>query len=539
MIALVPLLVLAVPVLLLACAVPIYTDEIVWKILQARYFLDHGLVNNGFPQCGPSFLVPPPLTHLPARVLDAWLYQDLSHPLKLRVLGVLAALALGALAFLLIRGVVRPVPSRTTTLAIILAFWGIGLVPLLSVLNRPEGPILLGVVGLALAAIVMRRATPPRLLRRPTTRLVLFLLVVVVLLGTHPKTLFLVPVFLVAGFFLLPSWTHRVVALVVVLTTCAQTVAFGDQRYHCPNDPWTANKLAEVTLKLSDAWQRPNVFARQAWQNLRSTPKYFEHVVLRGFYMAGWLPDHPRIAEVDDLGARTIYAQVVLVGLGVVVVLAGTLGSLVRARRLSEAHALLLALAPTLVAQVAYQSYKQAYDAEFLLILGGVAIVLGWPADAARRWRRPLQMLFALFTLTTLCNEGRLLYHFGHFATHEWLAGGNLAGNYEGTISGFHYDRVNAQVLAAARACDIDVATHPQFVLTDDLTYPALGRTATYPLHTMGVYWWGQGIPDLYQFLKALKSEGMVVRCRSIPPELQAKARKQADGLCCLPRFPS
>src|SRR4249920_795340 len=107
MVALGPLLAVALPVLLVACTVPIYSDEIVWKIMQARYFLDHGLVTNAFPQCGPSFLLPPPLTHLPARILDAALYQDLSHPLKLRVLGVLGAGALLALFYRTIRAVVR------------------------------------------------------------------------------------------------------------------------------------------------------------------------------------------------------------------------------------------------------------------------------------------------------------------------------------------------------------------------------------------------------------------------------------------------
>jgi hypothetical protein len=71
---------------------------------------------------------------------------------------------------------------------------------------------------------------------------------------------------------------------------------------------------------------------------------------------------------------------------------------------------------------------------------------------------RPLRVILAFLTLTTLASEGRLLYHFGPWATHEWLAGGNLPGLVEGTISGFHYDRVNAEVLETARLCGIDVA---------------------------------------------------------------------------------
>jgi hypothetical protein len=79
--------------------------------MHARYLLDHGLATNAFPQCGPSFLVPVPLTHVPAALLDALLYQDLSRPLKLRVLGVVGSIVLLALAVALFRTVAPRVRS--------------------------------------------------------------------------------------------------------------------------------------------------------------------------------------------------------------------------------------------------------------------------------------------------------------------------------------------------------------------------------------------------------------------------------------------
>ncbi len=273
----------------------------------------------------------------------------------------------------------------------------------------------------------------------------------------------------------------------------------------------------------------------QAIANVRNVPQYFGHLVFKGQYMAGWLPEHPRLPVIDDVGDLLVYVAIALVFGGMALALGSAIRRWARDRRLAPAPALLVALVPTLLALVTYQSHKNAYDGAFLLTLGGLGIVLGWPPNAAPRRRRPLRVILAFLTLTTLASEGRLLYHFGPWATHEWLAGGNLPGLVEGTISGFHYDRVNAEVLETARLCGIDVAERPKFVLVDDLTYPALSRT-TYPLHTMGVSWWGVGISDQYEFLQAFGSEGVVVRCRSITIDLQDRARRRGD-LCCLPSF--
>jgi hypothetical protein len=433
-----------------------------------------------------------------------------------------------------IRTVVRPTPRRSTALAIVAVFSGLGLMPFLLVMNRPELTIQLGVAALVLGAVVVRRA-PPRWLRSEGVRLVCYLLLIVVLLGAHPKTLVFAPLFVVTGALWLRGWAPRMVALAVLLATAAQTHVFASERYACPNDAWTAGKLAEVAVPVSAAWRAPAAFVRQARENLFATPRYFGHLGFKGNYMAGWLPDHARLARLDDVGDGCVYAAIGLLGLGVAAAFAHALWVLARERRLDPARGLALVLVSSLAAQIALQGHKNAYDGALLITLGGLGLVLGWPPDAARRFRRPLQAVFVFLVLTTLLSEGRLLYHFGPWATGKWLAGGNLPGEIEGTISGFRYARVNAEVRAAAERCGIDVAQRPKFVLVDDLTYPALAG-ATYPLHTMGVSWWGVGIPDQFEFLRAFGSEGVVVRCRSVTPELQARARRSGE-LCCLPTF--
>src|ERR1700730_9725265 len=71
----------------LAFMVPIYTDEIAWKMIEARYFLDGNALIYLFPQCKSAFFIQPPGWSLPIYWIQALLYSDLTHLFKLRILG--------------------------------------------------------------------------------------------------------------------------------------------------------------------------------------------------------------------------------------------------------------------------------------------------------------------------------------------------------------------------------------------------------------------------------------------------------------------
>jgi hypothetical protein len=85
-------LALIVPYLL---ALPIYGDEAQWKLVSSRLLIDGKLVYL-FPACVTGFLLDPPLTAYPLRLIEAALYADASDPRSLRLpaVGIFVAILL-------------------------------------------------------------------------------------------------------------------------------------------------------------------------------------------------------------------------------------------------------------------------------------------------------------------------------------------------------------------------------------------------------------------------------------------------------------
>ena len=69
----------------LAFRIPIYIDEVGWKILHARYFLDKHVSVTLFPQCRTSFSLSRPLVFILPSFFESFIYGDLTNLLKLRI----------------------------------------------------------------------------------------------------------------------------------------------------------------------------------------------------------------------------------------------------------------------------------------------------------------------------------------------------------------------------------------------------------------------------------------------------------------------
>jgi hypothetical protein len=101
--------------------------------------------------------------------------------------------------------------------------------------------------------------------------------------------------------------------------------------------------------------------------------------------MAGWLPEHPRLPVIDDVGDLLVYVAIALVFGRMALAPAARFGagpatdgsrrhprsSWPSCRRCSRSSRI--------------RATENAYDGAFLLTLGGLGIVLGWPPNAARR----------------------------------------------------------------------------------------------------------------------------------------------------------
>ena len=122
-IAVTAMMILALVSFGMAALLPVYTDEIVWKMMQGRLGYDGFEVRSGtmVPSCGSDAFTVPPLL-LPFRLLDTLMYQWISEPLMIRFVGIGFFIAWLVGTWLLLQRLVTPLADRWTIAGALVAF---------------------------------------------------------------------------------------------------------------------------------------------------------------------------------------------------------------------------------------------------------------------------------------------------------------------------------------------------------------------------------------------------------------------------------
>jgi len=201
--------------------VPLYTDEIGWKLNLARWWYDGGVQTN-YPLCGASHAVAPPLTVLPFRAFDSLLYGDLQALWRLRVLGVAQAALATAVLLLGIPAATPGAPPHAAR-AIAASLLGLGVLPLLLGLNRPETPLLCGALLLALAPGSAWVQGRPAAIRAGAVALVSL-----AVFAAHPKGVLFAPLAAVAAWRLSSAAWARAASLAAVAAGLVAAVRHWD-----------------------------------------------------------------------------------------------------------------------------------------------------------------------------------------------------------------------------------------------------------------------------------------------------------------------
>lgn len=139
--------------LVVATMVPVYTDEIGWR-LQMRAAID-GVDIMFNDLCGPTSLAAPAWFMWPARWFSASANMALANPVFVRAAGVACAGLWFGLLYLISRRVQRDPERREASQIIAFSLAGLGLLPFVMVMSRPEQPVLL-----AITAIILITLTP-------------------------------------------------------------------------------------------------------------------------------------------------------------------------------------------------------------------------------------------------------------------------------------------------------------------------------------------------------------------------------------------
>ncbi len=532
----------------LALFVPIYTDEVSWKISSARFFAEKAsTIASSSPQCFSDFgRFTYPITFWLGRAFESLLYSNLSPPLVLRWIGMLHFLFLLLLWQWCLKES-QALPSTFNTLRyrflVVLPLSMVGVLPFLLSFNRPEMPLVLGLTVVAALCLRAEKEAPRTGSQRDwlsgTTQMVVVLVPLILLVFSgHPKTVFFAPTFLVAILSLVrPFWPR--VLLVSLLVLCAVNLfLFSRAYYQCPLDPQIDHTIKMYALQPAILWTNPKLFFSTLKYNYGNAHVYLHGLVLKPRFMSSWLPPPPRqVHLMIQASASVVCFLVELMGAWVVFSLAH--GWWHRRRSVTSTRYLMSALLVGSVAVMGIQTIKCEYESTLFIPVLFLLVLLGIRTFNVKLSR--FQVVFSIGVLSgvgVFCLISTFLAFRSSLPYWAQAQGKWMEENQPNSISGYHWSQTLEKMRALARECHLKDSPDLKHLVVDDLTYFAFEKTR-FPFHALYLSGW-QPVEkrDLrwVALLRRAESDGVIVRCRYLPPALFERAVKK-DFLCCLPSF--
>ncbi len=525
---------------------PIYPDEIAYRILTSRGFTDGLTVMNVYPTCVRSFSASMPYSWVPAKAAAFVLYGMVEAPTTLRPIGLGTVGVAFALTVALFSTGTSPSTGRTglrwsNATVVVLLIASTGLIPLSLVMTRPEALVLVLVLALAYLqtrVAAMQRIESARWWVPPT-----FFLLSTLLYSLHPKTLFLAPFVLHVGWKIsrriLPRWAVYL-STGVLLACMVDAYLFWRVSYACPENPaihaYFSSLRVDPALLASDA----PAFFQQAWANIASSSSYISHAGYHASYPIDWLPRPPgkRVGGLEKLANLAVLLTSIWLLVSLVVCLVMDTWRFVRRPgSVAAENAMALTIVIAVLGYAMFNSSKHFYEVAFIWPMLGVAYALqlrGKRAEASAGVRA----YTAALGITVIASAAASVNSFGREFIVEGFMGPGIS------IPRFSRQEVARQIEVLAEKCRIPRDANGHFIVLDDVSYTYFSRTRSPVLITWLLT--GTEQVDKFQYLRAMDSSGVITRCGYLPEELKRNSVRAgftpgyggvADGeldLCCV-----
>lgn len=531
--------VMFVSILGLSIFMPVFTDEITWKFLNTRTFLD-GFVNiTLFPQCGEPFTTQTPWFMLPVRLIDAWVYSNISTPLQIRILGVITCIVwLGTLLLMLPRSLAIPLRGLPLV-STISAFLSLGVLPFMIVVNRPEQVILLFLTIVFLSPFVFSSLEAKASI---AGLMVATLLAIIVLFSYHPKTLLFLPVMIANGYFLFKRPVIRVAYFAALAYFTAYTYFYWIQRNTCPDDIQYQSAMQTMLLPLSEILSNPiqslKPLGLNIWRHLGLL-----NITIRKSYPSNLLPPNNDLTTPAYIVNSLIYVLLAIVSIVSIAAIIKLGIDAWKKRVVSKRVVMVASCLFSLISLFAVQGVSNFYEMTLIFPLLGIVVLVSLTPQLYRRDPTAARLLGQYLMCLALMSGGVLWYNFLPKFQNSLNADGYIS-EQPLSISAFNYDKIKTKIVETARMCHIDISTRPHHLVVDDLTYLAMIR-AYQPFHILyvmragGSSLWGDGgrnIGRILSLLKERRSAGIIVGCHMLPQELRDGAVENSP-FCCVPSF--
>jgi hypothetical protein len=514
---------------------PVYTDEIGWRLQERAGF--EGVDKLFVELCGPNTVTHPPFWMMPARYYSALFNSLFADPFYVRVSGILYALVWTAMMLALVRRVAEAQRDRIALSTLAIGFLSLGTMPLLLVISRPEQPIVLAFTG---AVLLTSAAWKPDGADTSAAtawwRSLAILLLALVAMSYHVKGVATVPLFLVC----LACSARGREALVPRLVVGAVLVAAGVwaahywvDRFACPDDPVlradflrntgaaavSATGGSQIVPLIRKALGNVSIFLFPGLPAPRAEPG------------SAWLP-YDRISAAHSfawfLATVAVWAAALVAAL-YCLLLAGQRAW--RERQVDRVAAVSAALFATVLGWSAagFVSFYEASFAVPMMVLGLVLALSTW--RGSERFAGGIRLAAAGLGLIGVISVALVATMYGPplvAASHErgYVKAQRLS------VSAFGYPEVRREALAAARKCGIGDPAAADRLVIDDTTYFAFMRSHM-PDHLYGLTNPVLSARDPIAYLRSIRSGGVVASCRALPAGLRARATRVGQ-ICCL-----
>lgn len=269
--------------------VPVYSDEVVTKWNTSRFFIEDGVAVALYPQCSGAVGRFIPYLFYPSAIFMDFLYFGRS-PFELRLLGMLIGLVPFVLLFAYILFGSDRLSKVQSSGFFALAIAGLGFLPYLQVIARPEQMLMCGIIFFACYPLVFQK------LKSGISVLfefLVWLLVANLLFFSHPKAIFFAPLVVASGYLTLPN-RSKVLAhtfTVYVVSLCVYTYAAAKILSGCTDAPILQESLNANTLSLAILTENPLLFFKLGVGYIIDSPaKILQHVVFSESTQSDWLP---------------------------------------------------------------------------------------------------------------------------------------------------------------------------------------------------------------------------------------------------------
>lgn len=525
--------------LLLGVLVPVYTDEVATKLLQARFFDEGGVLVSLLPQCKSSFVSEMPLTWYPAGVVNATIYSALG-PLGLRLAGIAVALACVATQSYWAFRVVDNKMNRLHLVATLAALNGFGVMPFVLILARPEQVMLLCLLWYCILPVFFNLDE----LREPVARsavVVGFLILSSVFFFAHPKALFFTPLVLVSAFYAAQPrhWRSLSILVLFVVATAYQSYEHANSTARCDEAPLAKQALALNVLDLGSLSRDPRSFFLDGAENAAHAPERIVHRILfQDSYQSGWLPAAASgslipLGHVIN-GLTLVALQSLLYATPILLLLATYRAS--TQGTFTASTALALALGVGLGAHAFFYSTWHFYNpglmipAAFLLY---VLVVFAKPLEMLKKsW---VSLCLVLVMTLSVANLAFLLVDLIPRLIGIAQRPDDVIPGQPLSVPVFGFDSRRERIRTLGERCNIGGDGAHRLVV-DDLTYYAFNRLKQ-PINVVYLAEVGFGADlagkKIIPFLEELDSPGIVSRCTYLPTALRDQAIREGD-LCCV-----